>query len=82
MSDKTDILAGAWVPCRICEAAFRRKRETARYCQLPAEGGFAKRTKLISLWKARTAERSCGSHKAYKTQQKFTAEAVPENTNV
>ena len=32
MTDKDRIDAGKWVPCRICERAFRRKRETMRYC--------------------------------------------------
>jgi hypothetical protein len=32
-SDKKKILEGGhWVPCRICEGAFRRIRFTARYC--------------------------------------------------
>ena len=26
------IKAGGWVPCWICEEVFRRKRETARFC--------------------------------------------------
>lgn len=32
MSDKTMIESGEWVPCRICEEMFARKRETRRYC--------------------------------------------------
>ena len=32
MKDKDLIESGEWVPCRICEDTFRRKRETRRYC--------------------------------------------------
>ncbi len=32
MTDKELIEAGEWVPCRICEDTFHRKRETRRYC--------------------------------------------------
>ena len=32
MTDKDLIDSGEWVPCRICEDTFSRKRETRRYC--------------------------------------------------
>jgi hypothetical protein len=32
MKDKDLIDSGEWVPCRICEDTFGRKRETRRYC--------------------------------------------------
>ena len=32
LSDKDKINEGEWVNCYICEDAFRRKRETKRYC--------------------------------------------------
>lgn len=31
-SDRELIEAGQWVPCRICERVFLRRRETKRYC--------------------------------------------------
>ena len=31
-TDLQKIKAGVWVPCRICENAFRRLRLTWRYC--------------------------------------------------
>lgn len=30
--------SGTWVPCRICEGAFRRIRITARYCHICKRG--------------------------------------------
>lgn len=30
--DRSKIEAGFWVPCRLCENAFRRLRLTKRYC--------------------------------------------------
>ncbi len=38
-TDKAKIDSELWVPCRICEAAFRRLRLTARYC-IKCEMGF------------------------------------------
>jgi hypothetical protein len=37
-SAKTEIKAGKWVNCWICEEVFRRKRETARYCHVCDRG--------------------------------------------
>jgi hypothetical protein len=31
-TDRDKILAGAWVPCRICKEIFARVRLTARFC--------------------------------------------------
>gem|GEM_PF-2409448 len=30
--DRAKISRGLWVPCRLCQNAFRRVRLTARYC--------------------------------------------------
>ncbi len=38
-TDKERIENNEWVNCWICETAFRRKRETLRYCNV-CERGF------------------------------------------
>jgi hypothetical protein len=67
MTDKDLIDAGEWVPCRICESAFRRKRETKRYCGkcLNAtcegeHGNFAYNQFTCVI---------CGAQKNYQTRQ-------------
>jgi hypothetical protein len=37
-TDKDRIAKGQWVNCWICETAFRRKRETKRYCSVCQKG--------------------------------------------
>ncbi len=74
MSDKDVILAGGWVPCRICEAAFRRKRETARYCG-SCENGFCEGEHGNFAYGHGKCV-VCGAHKNYRTQQRFVAETV------
>lgn len=67
MTDEDVVKTGGWVPCGICESAFRRKRETARYCHLCHQGAcegehgnfaYNKFTCII-----------CGAPKDYKTRQ-------------
>jgi hypothetical protein len=67
MTDKELTEAGEWVPCRICEGSFGRKRETRRYCGscLNAacegrHGNFAYNRFTCVI---------CGVHKDYKTRQ-------------
>ncbi|HUI20465.1 MAG TPA: hypothetical protein VLZ74_05415 [Methylocella sp.] len=67
MTDKDLIEAGEWVPCRICESAFARKRETRRYCAIclnaacdGEHGNFAFNRFTCVI---------CGVHKDYKTRQ-------------
>lgn len=69
MSDKDDILKGAWVPCRICEAAFRRLRQTARYCA-SCENGFCEGEHGNFAYGHGKCV-VCGAHKDYKTKQKW-----------
>jgi hypothetical protein len=41
MAEKTDkelIDAGEWAECQICKNAFRRRRQTMRYCQKCGSG--------------------------------------------
>lgn len=66
-TDKDKILNGAWVPCRICEATFRRKRETARYCA-KCQNAFCEGEHGSFAYGHGTCI-VCGSHKNYKTQQ-------------
>jgi hypothetical protein len=37
-NDQAKIDSGFWVPCRICEGAFRRLRLTLRYCNTCKRG--------------------------------------------
>jgi hypothetical protein len=37
-NDQANIDRGIWVPCRICQNAFRRLRMTARYCDTCKRG--------------------------------------------
>ena len=67
-TDKGRILAGEWVPCRLCEMMFRRKRETARYCAV-CENGFCE-GEHGSFAYSHGRCIVCGAHKTYKTQQK------------
>jgi hypothetical protein len=70
MTDKDFIEAGKWVPCRICEASFGRKRETRRYCEsclnaaCEGEHGSFAYSRFICV--------ICGVHKDYKTRQQPT----------
>lgn len=68
MTDKDRILNNdEWVPCRICEATFRRQRLTLRYCSKclngfceGEHGSFAYQHGMCVI---------CGCHKDYKTRQ-------------
>lgn len=74
MSDKDAILAGRYVPCRLCEDMFRRKRETARYC-LNCENSFCEGEHgSFAYGHGRCI--ICGVHKNYKTRQ-HEAEQIP-----
>lgn len=67
MTDKETILNGGWVPCRLCEAMFRRLRQTARYCA-NCENGFCEGEHgSFAYGHGRCIV--CGAHKSYKTQQ-------------
>jgi hypothetical protein len=74
MRDKDHIEAGEWVPCRICEDTFMRKRETRRYCATclnaacEGEHGNFSYTSFICV--------ICGVRNDYKTRQQ------PAPTNV
>jgi hypothetical protein len=70
MTDKDFIEAGEWVPCRICEDTFLRKRETRRYCATclnaaceGEHGNFAYTSFICVI---------CGVHEDYKTRQQPT----------
>ena len=73
MNDKAMILAGEWVPCRICEAAFGRLRQTARYC-FTCENAYCEGEHgNFAYTQGRCVV--CGSHKSYRTRQ-FKAEEI------
>jgi hypothetical protein len=74
MTDKDIIEAGEWVPCRICEDMFRRKRETARYCANCLNG--ACEGEHGSFAYNRFTCVICGVHKDYKTRQTANTQAT------
>lgn len=74
MSDKDLIETGEWVPCRICESVFARKRETRRVCAAcenaaceGEHGGRADGRFLCVI---------CGVEPNYKTRQVVSVQAV------
>ena len=73
MTDKDIILKGDYAPCRICEAAFARLRQTARYCA-SCENAFCEGEHGNFAYGHGKCV-VCGSHKTYKTRQFEAIEA-------
>jgi len=74
MSDKDLIETGEWVPCRICEDLFARKRETRRVCAVcenavcEGEHGVGAGARFLCV--------ICGVAPSYKTRQFTCVQAV------
>ena len=79
MTDEDRIKAGEWVPCRLCEDAFRRKRETRRFChicpQAACEGEHGNFAKSYGTKHPFTCI-ICGAPKDYATRQKANAQVA------
>lgn len=76
MTDRERIEAGEWVPCRICEAVFRRKKETARFCARCDNG--ACEGEHGSFAYNRFTCIICGAPRDYKTRYRATEAETSE----